>query len=44
MKTKKTLFGLLGSLAALFVCFLPVLAPLGFNLRHENQQKIELKT
>jgi hypothetical protein len=51
MKTKKALgglFGLLGSLAAFFVCFLPVPAPLRFNLNHKKPQKsakkIESKT
>jgi hypothetical protein len=34
-----SLFGLLRSLAALFVCFLPIPAPLRFNLSHKNQQK-----
>jgi hypothetical protein len=42
MKTKKALgglFGLLGSLAAFFVCFLPVPAPLRFNLNNKNQHR-----
>jgi len=44
MKTKKALgglFGLLGSFAAFFVCFLPAPAPLRFNLKStKNRKKI----
>ena len=42
MKTKKALgglFGLLGSLAAFFDCFLPAPAPLRFNLNDTSQKK-----
>ena len=48
MKTKKALgglFGLLGSFAAFFVCFLPAPAPLRFKLKstkkRKNKQKLQ---